>query len=296
MSDSFAMRRVGIVVHPVRPIDEPLEEVAAWGERRGVQVVQVPVPGQSRRVAPPGEARSCDLIVSIGGDGTMLAGIRAAMTAGRPAMGIACGSLGVLTTVPARGVARALDRVAEGDWVPRALPVLEALSDGQEPLVAINDLVVARAGIGQIRFAVHVDGTLYARLAGDGCVISTPLGSSAYGLAAGGPLLTPDTPAFVLTPLPTHGGSRQPLVLSCAARLTLTVEAGVGGSRMEVDGQHLGDPPQTLSVSLRPDRATLVGFSDAEPMFAALRRRRIIADSPRLIAEAERGSDRQPPA
>jgi NAD+ kinase len=296
MSDPFALRRIGLVVHPVRPIDAPLEQVATWGERRGVEVVQVPVPGQSRRVAPPGEGSSCDLIVSIGGDGTMLAGIRAAMTAGRPAMGIACGSLGVLTTVPARAVGPALDRVAQGDWAPRSLPVLEARSEGQEPLVAINDLVVARAGIGQIRFAVHVDGTLYARLAGDGCVISTPLGSSAYGLAAGGPLLTPDTPAFVLTPLPTHGGSRQPLVLSGAARLTLAVEAAVGGSRIEVDGQHVGDPPQTLSVTLRPDRVTLVGLPDAEPMFAALRRRRIIADSPRLVAEAERAADRPPPA
>jgi NAD+ kinase len=295
MTEPLQLRRIGIVVHPVRPIDEPLREVMAWGEGRGVEIIQVPVRGQSRRVAPPGPGDSCDLIVSIGGDGTMLAGIRVAMTARRPAMGIACGSLGALTTVPPGGVARALDRVAEGDWTPRALPALEARVDGQEPLVAINDLVVTRAGIGQIRLVVHVDDTLYARLAGDGCVISTPLGSSAYGLAAGGPLVTPGTDAFVFTPLPTHGGSRQPLVVSGNARLTLEVEAGVGGARCEIDGQHVGEPPGTLSVTLQPGRVDLVGFSDAEPMLAALRRRAIIVDSPRLVAEAER-ADRQPRA
>ena len=85
-----------------------------------------------------------------------------------------------------------------------------------------------RAGIGQLRVTSRVNGVLFTRLAGDGCIVSTPIGSSAYALAAGGPLLAPETDAYVLTPLPTHGGSRLPLVIGAGSRLELELSAGLG--------------------------------------------------------------------
>jgi NAD+ kinase len=126
---------------------------------------------------------------------------------------------------------------------------------------------------------------------GDGCIVSTPLGSSAYALAAGGPLLTPNTDAYLLTPLATHGGSRQPLVIAAESRLTLEIATGaaaaaaVGGARLEVDGQIVGAHPERLTIELRPGVATMVEFADQEPLFEALRRRQIITDSPRVIAD-----------
>ncbi|HZE03645.1 MAG TPA: NAD(+)/NADH kinase [Solirubrobacteraceae bacterium] len=283
-----ALTRLGVVVHPSRIIDGPLRALTGWADAHGAGVVQIPVPGQERDVAEPGDAADCDLIVSVGGDGTMLAAIRAAATAGRPALGLACGSLGVLTTIDAGGLTGALDRFRAGDWLPRRLPALIVRRDGRPELFALNDIAVVRGGIGQVRVTTHVDGNLFSRLAGDGCIVSTPLGSSAYALAAGSALLMPDTDAYLLTPLPTHGGSRHPLVLGSGSELTLEVSAGIGGARLEIDGQIGDHDPGSLSIRFRPSVATVVGFAEQEPLFVSLRRRQILVDSPRIVADDER--------
>lgn len=284
-TDPRVPERLGVVVHPARPLDGPISALMRWAQRHRAEVVQIAVPGQDRRVAPVGDAADCDLIVSIGGDGTMLAAIRAALAADRPALGLACGSLGVLTEVEAHELDSALDRFTAGDWSPRHLPALAIACEGAGELLALNDLAIVRAGIGQVRVASHVDGVLFTRLAGDGCVVSTPLGSSAYSLAAGSALLTPDTDAYLLTPLPTHGGSRVPLVVGARSTLELEVTTGIGGARLEVDGQIIDTVPRRLSIVLRPDVATLVSFADTEPLFVSLRRRQLLVDSPRIVAD-----------
>jgi len=281
---------IGVVVHPSRNIDAPLDRLLTWAQDRGVDVVQVEVPGQHRVVAHPGEVGACDLIVSIGGDGTMLAAIRAAVAAELPVLGVSCGSLGVLTAVAASALRVALDRFGAGDWTPRVLPALGVARPDGPDLFALNDLGIVRNGIGQVRVTAWVDGVLYSRLAGDGCVVSTVLGSSAYSLAAGGPLLTPGTDAYLLTPLSTHGGSKQALVLAAGSELALEVTAGMGGARLEIDGQLAAADPSALTIRLRPDVATLVAFADDEQLFSSLRRRGIIADSPRIVADAGRAA------
>lgn len=282
------VHRLGVVVHPARPVDGPLHALTAWAQGHGAEVVQIRVPGQGREVARPGDTGDCDLVVAIGGDGTMLAAIQAAIAHGRPVLGLSCGSLGVLTTVDSDGVVEALDRFSRGDWRPRCLPALVVAPDGGEERLAFNDLAVVRAGIGQVRVTTAVDGVLFSRLAGDGCIVSTPLGSSAYTLAAGGPLLTPQTDAYAMTPLPTHGGSRQALVISSASELRLDVTPGRGGAHLEIDGQIADTDPAGVAVRLRRDVATLVAFPDQEPLFVSLRRRGIIVDSPRVLADDAR--------
>lgn len=277
--------RVGVVVHPARDIEAPLRALREWTGARGVDVVQVPVVGQHREVAEQGAAGDCDLIVSIGGDGTTLAAIRAGAMAERPVLGVACGSLGALTTVPADGVSSALDRFSRREWFPRLLPALEVARDGGPGLFAINDIAIVRVAEGQVRATARVDGVLFGRLAGDGCVVSTPIGSSAYALAAGGPLLAPGTDAYLFTPLPTHGGFCPPLVLGADSELQLETVAGHGGARLEVDGQVADTCVGPLRIGFRPGVATLVSFADQEPLLAGLRRRQIIIDSPRILAE-----------
>jgi NAD+ kinase len=118
--------RLGVVVHPSRDIEEPLRAVRDWAARHEVNLVQIPVAEQFREVTELGQAADCDLLVSIGGDGTTLAAIRSAVLADRPVLGVACGSLGVLTSVDADRVSTALDRFAQGDWQPRWLPALDS--------------------------------------------------------------------------------------------------------------------------------------------------------------------------
>jgi hypothetical protein len=172
-------------------------------------------------------------------DGTVLGGARMAAAAPNdpPVLGLACGSLGALAAVRAGDTERALARHAAGDWAPLELDGLRVTDEHGATAVALNDVCVVRKGAGQVKAAVHIDDELYVRCAGDGVIVSTALGSSAYGMAAGGPVLAPGTQALSVTPLAMHGGSAPPLVVPSSSRLRIEVAVGFAGRRLEVDGQ-----------------------------------------------------------
>src|SRR5919112_3336501 len=113
------LRRLGLVVHPRRQIDIALDHAREWAEAHGAELVQIPVSGQERVVADPGEVASCDLVLAVGGDGTALHALHAAAAVNRPVLGVACGSLGALTATSAEELAEALDEIAGGRWSPR---------------------------------------------------------------------------------------------------------------------------------------------------------------------------------
>jgi NAD+ kinase len=286
------MERLGVVVHPRRNISTALTALEQWSAAHGVEIVQVPAAGQARRVAPPGDPATADLIVALGGDGTTLAALRTGATVDKPVLGVACGSLGALTATAQDALPDVLDRIAAGEWAARRLPALCVESDGEEPNVGVNDVVVVRQGAGQISAEVRVDGELFIRFAGDGLVIGTPLGSSGYTLAAGGPVLAPGGTGLVFTPLAAHGGCCPPLVTGPGSRLEIAVDPGHSGARIEVDGQirdRVGSlSPRSLAVTMRPDHVTLITLGTEEHPLAGLRRRRVLIDSPRMLARAER--------
>ncbi len=241
-------------------------------------------------MAPPAEVDAADLVVALGGDGTMLSALRTAAPAGAPVLGVACGSLGALSAVPADEVAAALSRVLAGDWTPRPLPALAIAAPEAAGEWAINDFVIVRRGAGQVIAAVTVDDESYVRLAGDGLVVATALGSSAYSMAAGGPVLAARLPAMVCTPLAMHGGSAPPLVVPAESTVTVDVQPGFAGFDVEIDGRRHATTAQRFRLTLHPGKATLVSFGPAGHGLAALRRRRLIADSPRVLARDDRGS------
>jgi NAD+ kinase len=282
------LRRVGLVIHPTRNVDVPLREIAAWAKEVGVEVGQVPFADEERRIADEVPPHECDVLLAIGGDGTTLSAIRSSAAAGVPVLGVACGSLGVLTVVAAADVGRALGRFAAGDWIERHLPALVVQPDGGDHVLAFNDIVAVRQGEGQVRISARVDNVLFARFAGDGCIVSTPIGSSAYTLAAGGALLPPTLDAFILTALPAHGGFRPPLVVEADSELEVEVDPGFGGARLEVDGQRRDLPAHLLKIALQPKAATAVGFDDQPSFLTQLRGRGVISDSPRILAEDAR--------
>ncbi|MDX6715577.1 MAG: kinase [Baekduia sp.] len=282
------LTRIGVVVHPHRSLDNALATLHEWAAEHDADIVQVLVDGQERKVAPPGDPADCDLIVAMGGDGTTLAALHAGAAARKPVLGVACGSLGALTAVAASDLGEALRDVAAGRWRPHLIPGVAVSADGGEPQVALNDLVVVRKGAGQVVVAIEVDGELYVRFAGDGIVIATPQGSSAYTMAAGGPILAPNAGGYVLTPLAPHGGCGPPLVVGQDSRVTVTIEPGHSGARIEFDGQVEDVEPHRLDVTWRDAHATLVRFGDEESLIAGLRRRRIILDSPRVLARDDR--------
>ena len=282
--------RIGVVVHPRRDLDGALGSLHAWAERCGAEVVQVPMPGVDRVVAEPGTPESCDLLLSLGGDGTTLAALHAGAAVGKPVLGVACGSLGALTATSADHIEEALEALSAGDWEPRRLPGIAVTAEGTLVGVAINDFVVMRKGASQIAVAIEVDGETFIRFAGDGIVVAPPLGSSAYTLAAGGPVLAHTTVSIVLTPVAPHGGTCPPLVVGRDSALMVRIEPGYYGARIEFDGRTQDLLPLTLSLEWRDDYATLVAFAGAESLLAGLRRRGILRDSPRVVAREGRAA------
>jgi NAD+ kinase len=287
-SRAIALRQVGLVVHPTRPLDAALGELDAWASAHGLMVGQVAVAGQTREVADRVAPAACDLLLGIGGDGTALSALHAGAAAGKPVLGIACGSIGVLTSVSAERIGWALDEIAAGRWTPMAIPGLDVRCGAAPAAVAINDVVLIRDRPGQIVVSITLDDVLYAELAGDGLVAATALGSSAYTMAAGGPLLAPGVDGMAITPLSTHGGACPPLVAGPGSRLTVTVKPGHGAARCEVDGQRTATDGHVLTIDHRADYATLVALDGDEPRLTGLRRRGLVLDSARVVVRQTR--------
>jgi NAD+ kinase len=247
-----------------------------------------------RELAARGELESGDLVVALGGDGTVLSALRASAPTNAPVLGVACGSLGALTAVSAERLEEALDRVYAGDWTPRRLPALGIHPEDAPDEWALNDFVVARRGAGQVLADLYVDDELYVRLAGDGLVVATPLGSSAYSMAAGGPVLVFGTPAVVCTPLAMHGGQAPPIVVPTSSTVRVEVHQSYAGYEIQTDGRASPLTASRYLLSLHEEKVTLVSFGKLRLGIAGLRERRIIMDSPRVLARDHR-TDRSGP-
>jgi NAD+ kinase len=287
--------RVALVVHPTRPIAAPLETLERWVREQGLEIVQIPaVGGGEREVARLGGLEPGDLVVALGGDGTVLSALRAGAPGNAPVLGVACGSLGALTAVHADRLEHALERVRGGDWIARRLPALAIHPADAPEEWAVNDFVVVRRGAGQVVVEVSVDDELYVRLAGDGLIVASPLGSSAYSMAAGGPLLASGTRAIVCTPLAMHGGSAPPLVVPATAKVRVEVHPSFAGFDIEIDGHSYPLKALDYRLSLHEEKVTLVSFGELGLGIPGLRERRLVTDSPRILARDDRTARHDP--
>ncbi|HEY7401982.1 MAG TPA: NAD(+)/NADH kinase [Candidatus Angelobacter sp.] len=187
------------------------------------------------------EARP-DFVVVLGGDGTLLSTARCVAHAGIPILGVNLGSLGFLTEVKQDEIEHALAEVDAGRAELSQRPMLHCQVQREGKCVAsydaLNEIVLNQSAVARITdFEVRVDGNFVAVYKADGVIISTPTGSTAYSLAAGGPVLSPDVPGFVVTPVASHALTNRPLVV----RDTAVIEARILVTReqafLTVDGQ-----------------------------------------------------------
>jgi NAD+ kinase len=175
--------------------------------------------------------RHCDLCLVVGGDGTMLGIGRRLAQYKVPLIGINRGRLGFITDIPLEQYAATLGPMLAGEFVvdDRSLMQAEVIRDGRSVFsaLALNDVVVNRgATSGMVELRVEVDGHFVANQRADGLIIATPTGSTAYALSAGGPLLHPSTPGWVLVPIAPHTLSNRPLVLSHASEISIEIVSG----------------------------------------------------------------------
>ena len=182
-----------------------------------------------------------DLILVIGGDGTMLHVARTLGGGKTPILGINTGNLGFLTAAPMSNLSGILEQIWQGDFAIESRPFLEAALSRPRPTVrsiALNDFVISRSELSRmIQLDVFVDGKLLTTYQCDGLIICSPTGSTAYSLSAGGPIVSPNTEAIALTPICPHALSNRSVIVP----LKSTVQVAVGTQRPETlltgDGQ-----------------------------------------------------------
>jgi NAD+ kinase len=258
------VRRVGIVARGDRPDARAVARaLIAWLGERGREAVldhqtAALVDGSHAGVAREALPGQVDLIVVLGGDGTLLSVAR--MVRGRdvPILGVNLGDLGFLTATTLEALYPTLEAVLRGEYTAEARMLLAAtlIRDGQ-PLaeyLALNDVVVAKGPLGRlVDLEVRVDGQPMTHYRADGLIIATPTGSTAYNLSASGPILFPTMDAVALTPICSHALTNRPIVLPGSARLEVLLLTDVPDVVLSLDGQ-VGQPVTNHDV-LRVRRA-----------------------------------------
>jgi NAD+ kinase len=183
-----------------------------------------------------------DFVIVLGGDGTLLSTARCVAHAGIPILGINLGSLGFLTEVKQEEIEQALADVDAGRCELSLRPMLhcQVQRDGKcvATYEALNEVVLNQSAVARITdFEVRVNGNFVANYKADGVIISTPTGSTAYSLAAGGPILSPDVPGFVITPVASHALTNRPLVVQDTAVIETRILVTREQAFLTVDGQ-----------------------------------------------------------
>ena len=240
------IRSVGLCLKPdSAAAGAAAESLERWLVQRGVRVEADQE--AARWLDGPGHERSelghrVDLMVVLGGDGTLLAVARDMGSSTVPILGVNLGQLGFLAEVTPEEQADTLGRVLEGDYetVERMRLEVRAERDGRElaRYLALNDAVITRSELSRmIDLEMLADGAPVTTYHGDGLIVSTPTGSTAYTLSAGGPILLPGSRVFVLTPICPHTLTQRPIVLSEASRLEIQVFPREGHAQLTVDGQ-----------------------------------------------------------
>ena len=186
--------------------------------------------------------KDADCVLVLGGDGTLIRAARELHSVDVPILGINIGTLGYLTEVEVQSMKSALDLLTEGNPTVEARMMLKGTLNGQSEDIALNDIVLTRFGsLRIIRFHVYVNGELLNTYQADGVIISTPTGSTAYNLSAGGPIVEPTASMIVITPICSHALNTSSIVLSAEDEIVLEVAQGRDGEIEEAAVAFDGD-------------------------------------------------------
>jgi NAD+ kinase len=224
-------------------------------------------------------SRQVDLLLVFGGDGTMLRAAREIAGSRTPILGINIGGLGFLTAVPSSDVAQALKRVWNGEFrfESRALIQANGQCSGQTiDQSALNDIVISRGSASRlIELGVRVDGDPLTRYRCDGLIVSSPTGSTAYSLAAGGAVIFPTAQVLALTPICPHTLSNRALVLPLTSTIEVTVSTGRPATILSADGQVVCELSAGDVITIRRSRRTVSLMQLAGSSFCETLRRKL---------------------
>lgn len=245
------LRSVGLVLHPTRMNVEAVSTLLAWADRKQLPVFGLPdevgrLDCAARPVSEHQLATESSLLVSLGGDGTMLRTMRLSHRGGGtvPVLGVNFGRLGFLAEVDLPDLPAALEAIDEHDFTiePRtavtfACGPVEAADVEHDDMLAFNDVALVREpGHGSAVVEVVVEGEPFVRYAADAVIVATPTGSTAYSFSAGGPVVSPRVEGLLVVPAAAHSAFNRALMLSSDEDLLLRVLPTSGDLAVEVDG------------------------------------------------------------
>jgi NAD+ kinase len=280
------IRRVGVIGNSDKPacagaVRQAARLIAAAGRELLSEAVTARLAGISRGICPDAAslAAEADLLLVFGGDGTILGVAREIAGLNTPILGVNIGSLGFLTAVPSAGLAAALKRVWKGEFAFEKRVLIEAVGDSQGRAVAraaLNDIVLSRGVASRlIELEVCVDGEPLSCYRCDGLIISTPTGSTAYSLAAGGAVVFPTAQVMELTPICPHTLSNRSLILPLSSVLGIRIISPRPATILSADGQVVSELSPGDRLTVRRSRRTVRLMHLAGSSFCETLRRKL---------------------
>lgn len=260
--------RIALVPHENRERTLSLaRRLAAEIRRRGAEALASPENAAALGVEPTGFGPGLDLVIAVGGDGTVLRAVQISRESGAPVFGVNDGRLGFLAEGTPGELPYILDRLVSGEWYASERMLLSASVNGGPPAVGLNDVVIEKVENQRIiRLALSLEGDLFTNYRGDGVVIATATGSTAYNLSAGGPLVDPALDLLLVTPVAPHSLFSRSMVFPPGLALSFEVmedrSVGVG-----VDGIEIATVPPGGRVTVKG--AGHVAFASLDRSFPA---------------------------
>lgn len=256
-----------------------VQNAADYLKQRGVRVVLPDTAAAAcgcPELAASREAmrRTIELAVTLGGDGTILHVARELAPENLPVCGVNMGNLGFLTAAEHHELLPALDKILAGEYLVEQRLMLGASVLRQDKTVfratALNDVVLTNGGSHRLtRLKVYVDDSLIAGYPADGLILSTPTGATGYSLSAGGPVVSPNVEAIILTPICPHTLYSRSLVISRNETVEVVPQPGQDNTALTIDGQlsFCLEPGDILRVAQAPEKARLIRFNDKSYYF-----------------------------
>jgi NAD+ kinase len=283
------MHMVGMVLHPKRDSAEAVAAVLDWAARRDIRVLGIDAEIKRLNCAAISVSAAelgpqSDILVSLGGDGTMLRAMRLADGNQAPVLGVNLGKLGFLAEVDVPDLPAALSAVDARDFTIEPRLALDAVI-GDQLVTAFNDIAVVRfPGRQTARVALWADGHQFVSYAADAIVVATPAGSTAYSFSAGGPIVSPAVEALLITPAAPHSAYNRGLVCSVNDNLALELLPDSGDLALEVDGQVAAQlsPGDRIELRPRPGAASVVRFGRTS-FYERARRKLRLTDSAEIL-------------
>ncbi|MET1075812.1 MAG: NAD(+)/NADH kinase [Umezawaea sp.] len=234
---------VGLVLHPRRDCAQVIGTMVDWARSRDIKLFGVEseverAQGAVSSIGAEDLAGRVDLLVSLGGDGTMLRAMRLGIPDRTPVLGVNLGKLGFLAEIDPPELTDALCAIDEHRFTTEARSGLRAVTEGKDA-IAFNDVALVRVpGNGMTAVRLHVEGHPFVSYSADAVVVATPTGSTAYSFSAGGPIISPRAEGLLITPVAPHSTFNRAVFLSSGEKLALEITGSEVG--VEADGQLIG--------------------------------------------------------